>query len=143
MQHVAIMEKKWGLIEKILSGRKKIESRWYISRRAPWDKIREEEKVYFKNSGGPVSAKAEVMKVMQFSDLTRKKIKKILTDNAYELGIENKDIEEFYGSFKDKRYCILIFLRNPKRIRPFEINKKGFGIMSAWVCVDDINEVKK
>lgn len=29
MEHVAIMRKSWGLTDKILSGQKKIESRWY------------------------------------------------------------------------------------------------------------------
>jgi len=29
MEHVAIMRKAWGLTDKILSGQKKIESRWY------------------------------------------------------------------------------------------------------------------
>ncbi|MDO8559127.1 MAG: hypothetical protein Q7R84_02240 [bacterium] len=39
MEHLAIMKKSWGLTEKILSGQKKIESRWYLSKRSPWDTI--------------------------------------------------------------------------------------------------------
>ena len=35
MQHVAIMKKSWGLTDKILSGQKKIESRWYLSSFCP------------------------------------------------------------------------------------------------------------
>ena len=38
MDHVAIMKKSWGLIPKILDGRKKIESRWGIHKCSPWGK---------------------------------------------------------------------------------------------------------
>jgi len=73
MEHLAIMKKSWGLTDKILSGRKKIESRWYSARRAPWDRIKKGEIVYFKDSGGPVRTRTEVDKVMQFENLTSQK----------------------------------------------------------------------
>jgi len=50
---------------------------------------------------------------------------------------------EFFERFKDKRYCILMFLRNPTEINPFDINKAGFGAMSAWIAIDDISKIKK
>ena len=77
MDHVAIMKKSWGLTEKILSGEKKIESRWYMIRCAPWDRIKGTDTVYFKNSGEPITIKALVTKVLQFSDLNQKKVKEI------------------------------------------------------------------
>ena len=69
MDHVAIVRKSWKLTDKILSGQKTIESRWYASRRAPWNRIRAGETVYFKNSGEPVTIKADVEKVLQFDNL--------------------------------------------------------------------------
>ena len=78
MEHVAIMKKSWGLTQKILSGRKKIESRWYKIKYAPWNRIKSGEAVYFKDSGEPIAVRAEVDKVIQFSDLTPEKVKKIL-----------------------------------------------------------------
>ena len=59
------------------------------------------------------------------------------------MGIESGKISEFFESFKDKKYCILIFIKNPREIKPFNINKKGFGMMSAWICVDNVDELKK
>jgi len=44
--------------------------------------------------------------------------------------------------FRDKKYCMLIFLKNPTEIEPFEIDKTGFGMMSSWVSIDDINRIK-
>lgn len=64
MDHVAIMKKSWNLTAKILSGEKKIESRWYLTRRKPWDCIKKGEVIYFKNSGESVNLKAIVKKVI-------------------------------------------------------------------------------
>lgn len=140
MDHVAIMRKSWGLTKKILSGEKKIESRWYLNKYKPWDSIKRGETVYFKDSGESVSIKAEVKKVIQFSGLTPLKVKDILKLYGKEDGIEN--IEEYYDRFKDKKYCLLVFLKEPKKIKPFQINKKGFGMMSAWLTIKSINKIK-
>ncbi len=72
------MRKSWELTQKILSGQKKIESRWYSVKYKPWGRIKENDIVYFKDSGEPVRIKAEVSKVMQFADLSPKKVKEIL-----------------------------------------------------------------
>jgi ASC-1-like (ASCH) protein len=142
MEHLAIMKKSWNLTEKILSGEKKIESRWYKSKYSPWDRIKEGEWIYFKDSGEPVSIKAEVEKVLQFSDLNPDKVRKILEDYGKDIGIAKDKIAGFFEMFKDKTYCMLIFLENSQTIKPFNINKTGFGIMSAWICVNDVNTLK-
>lgn len=143
MEHIAIMKKEWGLTEKILNGQKKIESRWYFVKYQPWDKIKSGEVVYFKDSGEPVRLMAEVEKVMQFSDLTPKKVKEILNKYGKDDGIEQEKIPDFFERFKDKKYCMLIFLKNPVEIKPFDIDKTGFGTMSAWITIDNISKIKK
>lgn len=137
------MRKSWGLTDKILTGRKKIESRWYSVKRKPWDNIKEGETIYFKDSGNPVKIKAKVGRVMQFTDLTQGKVREILNKYGEEDGIGEERIPEFFERFKDKKYCILVFLKNPKEIKPFEIDKTGFGIMSAWISVDNLSKIKK
>jgi ASC-1-like (ASCH) protein len=143
MNHIAIMQKSWGLLEKILSGEKRIESRWYETKRAPWGKIRAGETVYFKNSGEPVSIKATVSKVIQSKELTPARVKTLLRKYGQTDGIEKSKENKFYKRFKDKRYCLLIFLKNPKKIKPFEIDKRGFGMMAAWISIPKINRIKK
>lgn len=142
MEHVAIMKKSWGLLEKILSGQKTIESRWYKAKRKPWDAIRKWETIYFKNSGEPVTIKALVSKVGQFADLTPKKVREILNKYGKSDGIEKEKIPEFFKRFKSKKYCILVFLKNPVKINPFKIDKIGFGAMSAWISIDNIDKIK-
>lgn len=142
MEHVAIMRKSWNLTQKILTGQKKIESRWYKVKYAPWDRIKSGEVVYFKDSGEPVTIRTEADKVIQFSDLTPEKVKEILNQYGQADGLEADKIPDFFQMFKNKKYCILIFLKNPQKIKPFEIDKSGFGNMCAWISVKDINRIK-
>ena len=64
----------------ILAGRKTIESRWYVHKVAPWDKIFAGDTVYFKESGCPITAKAHVSKVLQFDALDASKVRAIISD---------------------------------------------------------------
>jgi len=137
------MRKSWGLTHKILTGRKKIESRWYKAKYAPWNRIKSGDSVYFKDSGEPITIKTGVSKVMQFEDLTPKKVKSILDEYGGADGIAAENIPRFISMFKNKKYCMLIFLKNAQEVRPFDIDKKGFGIMSAWLTIPNITDIKK
>jgi len=161
MDHVAIMKKEWGLLQKIVDGTKKIESRWYLHKAAPWDKIKPNDAIYFKNSGEPVTVTAKVKRVIQLSDLDspteyQKPLfpesdgvisvgglspETILDLFAGDDGIEIDQIPCFLNLFKDKKYCLLIFLQNVQTIEPFNIDKTGFGAMSAWLTIDNINRI--
>ena len=143
MEHLAIMKKSWGLTQKILDGRKKIESRWYLVKYSPWDRIKKGEIIYFKDSGELTRIKADVNKIMQFSDLTPKKVKEILDKYGKNLGIEKDKISGFFERFKNKKYCILVFLKNPVQTKSFDIDKTGFGAMSAWITIDKVLKLKK
>lgn len=142
--HIAIMKKSWGLIQKILSGSKSIESRWYKNRSKPWDQISAGDTIYFKDSGEPVTVKAKVAKVLQFADLTPEKTKEILRKyGKSDLGITKNIPPEIKDYFKSKKYCILVFLEKVKKIKPFEIDKTGFGAMAAWLIVDGLEKIKR
>jgi len=136
------MKKSWGLIPEILDGRKSIESRWYKTKRAPWNKIKPGDVVYFKNSGESVTVEAAVAKVLQLENLNPSEAKNILQKFGKEDGIEKEKIKYYFELFKDKKYCLLIFIKNIKQIKPFQINKTGFGAMAAWLCVESINKIK-
>lgn len=142
--HIAIMRKSWGLTQKILSGEKTIESRWYMNRYKPWGNIDCGDTIYFKDSGEPVRIQATVDKVIQIEDLTPKKVRKILNQYAKAdgLGVDKSDITTYFERFKNKKYCLLIFLKDPKEIEPFEIDKSGFGAMAAWLTVDNLDKIK-
>lgn len=143
MDHVAIMKKSWGFTRKIFMGKKSVESRWYKTRRAPWGKVRAGETIYFKDSGDPVTLKAKVEKVIQYSDLTPSKIQEIIDIYGKVIGLDSDGISAFFEMIKNKKYCILIFLKNPEQVEPFEIDKTGFGAMTAWITVEDVNTLRR
>ena len=141
MDHLAILDKKRKLRSKILSGEKTIESRWYCTKRDPWDKIKVGEQIYFKDSGEPVSVRALVSEVRQFY-LPQTNILDLLEKYGREIGFVPEDFPEIALRNKCKKYCILISLKEVQEIPPFNINKKGFGMMAAWIVVSDINRIK-
>ena len=138
------MKKSWELISKILSGEKTIESRWYKNKAAPWDKIKRGDTIFFKNSGEAVIAKANVARVLQFENLTPKTIKEIYAHHGVAIGVPKDKHAKWVKDKVDtgKRYCILAFLSDPRRVEPFAIDKTGFGSAAAWLCVEDIEKIK-
>lgn len=142
MDHLAIMKKGVGSIEDVLSGDKGIESRWGMMRSVPWNRVKQDDTVYFKYSGCKVTAKADVEKVEQYENYSESELKTIISKYGGKGYICFSHPETAFEDHKRKRYCTLIFLKNPEKIEPFNINKKGFGTGSAWLCVDDINSIR-
>jgi ASC-1-like (ASCH) protein len=143
MQHVAIMKKSWRFVEMILSGDKTIESRWYMTRRAPWGMIKKGETIYFRNSGEPVIVKAIVKDIVSFSDLTPLKVKSILEKYGTLIGIDDDQLPSYFKLFRNKKYCILLFLEKVEKTKPFAVDKKGFGNMAAWISVPKIELIRR
>jgi len=134
------MNKKWKLIPKILSGQKTIESRWYMTKRSPWNKISANDTVYFKDAGEPVTAYAIVEKVLQFENYSEQELKTILKKYGKQISFSSP--ETAFDWCENKKYCILIFLKDPKSIPPFEIDKTGFGNACAWITMKNISHIK-
>ncbi|NTV31317.1 hypothetical protein HGA91_05070 [candidate division WWE3 bacterium] len=139
--HVAIMNKSWGLTEKIRSGEKQIESRWYKHRYRPWNEVESGDTIYFKDTGEPVKLAASVSRVIQFEDLAPQKVTQILAEYGKADGISDDQLGHYINLFSSKRYCILIFLSNVRDVHPFFINKAGFGSMAAWITVSHIQSI--
>ena len=139
MDHVAIMTPSWKLIPKILSGEKSIESRWYQTRRAPWNTVSIGDKVFFKDSGKPITASAIVSRAWQFEIRSMEDAEKIVAEFGQRICIINPDVKT-WG--KVPKYCILIELKAPKPIPPFAIDKRGFGAGVAWISVDSIETIR-
>ena len=51
-------------------------------------------------------------------------------------------IKTAINEIKDKKFCILVFFKNLRNIKPFEINKSGYGNRVAWIVIDDISKIK-
>ncbi|MGV8087087.1 MAG: hypothetical protein ACP5N1_05650 [Candidatus Woesearchaeota archaeon] len=138
MDHVAILDKKRKLLQKIISNEKTIESRWYVTKRTPWHNIKSEDTIYFKDAGEPITAKAIVKDVLFFDDLNKEKVLSIIKKYGKAICLETLEYTEYY---QKKKYCILIFLENVKEIKPFNIDKCGFGSACAWITIKDIKTI--
>lgn len=141
MDHLAIMNPKRKLIPKILSGEKTIESRWYMMKVAPQDKIQAGDTVYFKDAWQMVTASVTVAKVLQYDHYTDEQLHEILNSYAYSIAFHSL-LDEVYLWARPKHYCILIFLKHPKKIMPFAIDKTWYGMMASWIILSDINKIK-
>jgi ASC-1-like (ASCH) protein len=139
MHHVAIMNPKWRLIPKILSGEKTIESRWYQTRRAPWDRIAAGDTVWFKDAAKPVTAKASVSEVMQFAFADVRDVEEVLERHWRDIGFASADVSRFPML---PQYAVLVRLADPQPVPPFSIDKRGFGNANAWLTVPDIARIQ-
>src|SRR3989338_9548949 len=143
MDHLAILDAKRKLLEKILRKEKTVESRWYVHKKAPYQTIEKGEIVYFKETGKSVTAKARVSQVLFFDKLYSKKVREILNDYGREIGFDETAKKNAFEKYKNKKYCTLIFLSNVEEIKPFAVDKTGYGLMCAWITVKNIRDIRK
>lgn len=136
LEHVAILREPY--LSKIINGEKTIETRWSMDKRKPFGSISAEDIIYLKRSGGPVVAKCKVARALFFENLTKDKIKEIFSKYKKEVCFEDRDLEDIIN----KKYCTLIWLKTVEKLIPFEINKLGFGNMTAWIRIDKIDKIK-
>lgn len=143
MDHVAIMNKSRKLIDKILSWEKTIESRRYKSKKAPWNGIQSWDTIFFKNSWEEVIAKATIKSVIQYENTNGEYTNIILQKYWWKWWIYFSTSEsETKKWVENKKYVILVFLENPQRIVPFNINKTWFWISCAWLSLKNIDKIK-
>jgi len=114
MEHLAILSSRLRLFDKIISGKKTIESRWYFNRKTPYKNIFAGEIIYFKE--GNRFAKAVVEKAL-FFEVDDAKIKEILLEYGDRLGVGI----EYFDFLKGKRYCTLVFIKDVSEAKPFYV----------------------
>lgn len=142
MDHIAFMQKAWGLTEKIATGQKTIESRWYNVKYPPWGKLSPGDTVFFKDSGEPIRLQAQVARIYTYENLMPEQVRTLLDEYGAACGIEPHEIPDYYTRFQHKRYAIFIFLQNSQRIAPFDINKAGYGKKASWICVENVESLR-
>ena len=124
--HLAILKKAY--LDAILDGHKIVESRFTRTHRAPFGRISNGDKIFLKQSSGPVCGAASVSAVKQFEDLTPTKVLHI--KKRYNHLIRAGD--QFWQSKIDSKFGLLVWLKDVKRIEPIQIDKKDWR---AWVVL--------
>jgi len=126
--HLVILKKPY--LDAILAGRKRIESRFYKTRRAHLGRVSPGDKLFLKESSGPVCAVATVTAVRSFENLTPKQISRL--KQQYNRYIRGAD--EYWRSKADCKFGMLVWLKDAERVEPVRILKKDWR---AWVVLTE------
>lgn len=128
MKHIAIFRQPF--FDMVLSGEKIIESRWSMKKVAPYDKVKVGDELLLKQTSHDVTATAKVKDVKYF-ELTPQIADKIKAKWNKKIGIYKFDNWE---SYRNKKYCTLIWLEDVKKIEPMKV-KRSNG--SGWIVLKD------
>ncbi len=124
--HLAILKKPY--LDAILSGQKKVESRFTLTKREPFGQIAGGDKIFFKLSSGVVCAVATVSAVKTFVNLCPYQTHRLKAQyNDLILGSD-----EYWESKLDSKFGVLVWLEDVKAIEPVRIDKKDWR---AWVVL--------
>lgn len=126
--HLVILKKCY--LDKILDGSKSIELRLTKTAVPPFGNIAVGDRLFLKESSGPVYAVARVSAFTEFRNLTPAKIARLKAEfNDKILG------EDEYWKFKsDSKFAVLVWMKNVRKIKPVRINKKDWR---AWVVLSE------
>ncbi len=126
--HLVILKKPY--LEAILAGRKQIESRFTKTRRYALGRVSAGDKLFLKESSGPVCAVASVAAVKNFQNLTPRQI--IELKQEYNRQICGSD--EYWQSKADCKFGLLVWLKDIQPMEPVRIGKKDWR---GWVVLTE------
>ena len=126
--HLVILKKPY--LEAILDGGKTVESRFTKTKRPYFGRVLPGDKLFLKESSGPVCATAKAAAVKNFENLTPEKI--IAIKQHYNHYIGGGD--EHWQSKANCKFCVLVWLKDVEPIEPVRIRKKDWR---AWVVLTE------
>jgi len=126
--HLVILKRPY--LEAILDGHKAVESRFTKTRRAHFGRVLPGDKLFLKQSSGPVCATAIAGVVKYFEHLTPGQMNKL--KQQYNRLICGSD--EYWQSKADCKYGFLVWLKDVRAIEPVRIYKKDWR---AWVVLTE------
>ncbi len=126
--HLVILKKYY--LDKILDGSKPVELRLLKAAFAPFGAIAIGDRLFLKQSSGPVCAVAKVSSFQEFSNLTPHKIAQLKAIyNHLVLGDD-----EYWKEKSDSKFAVFVWLKNVITIDPIKICKKDWR---AWVVLNE------
>jgi ASC-1-like (ASCH) protein len=126
--HLVILKRPY--LRAILESRKKIELRLLRSRHHGFARVFTGDKLFLKESSGPVCATAAVEAVKSYENLTPEKILEIKRQYNHQIGGN----DEYWQSKMDCKFGFLVWLKDVKSIEPIRIHKKDWR---AWVVLSE------
>lgn len=126
--HLVILKKPY--LKAILAGGKRIESRFSKTRSLPCGQVSPGDKIFLKESSGPVCAMATIAAVNSFENLTPERINQLKQQyNRY-----IKADEKYWQSKANCKFGLLAWLKDVQPIKPVRISKKDWR---TWVILTE------
>jgi hypothetical protein len=126
--HLVILKRPY--LEAILTGRKRIESRFMMTRRAHFGRVLRGDRLFLKESSGPVCGMATVASVKNFEGLTPKQMAELKRQYNRDIG----GSDEYWQAKEGCKFGFLVWLKDVRRIWPVRIDKKDWR---AWVLLTE------
>ena len=119
-----------GYARAILGGAKTIESRLTRTRRVPFGRVVQGERIYFLARKAGLIVTAVVEQVESFSDLTPKRVKLLRQEYGPLIGGD----DTYWKSKRESRYATLIRLSKPEQAwyAPDDVHGREKSYRSAW-----------
>jgi ASC-1-like (ASCH) protein len=124
--HLAILYKDY--LDKILLGEKTIEGRFSKVKCNPHGRVFAGDKLFLKETSGPVVAVANVARVLSFTGMTADQAKGIIERYGGSLCLG----QDFIPRVMTARYATLMYLEDVKRIEPIQLSKRD---RRPWVIL--------
>jgi len=126
--HLVILKKPY--LDLILTGQKTVESRFMRTKAPPFGRITDGDRLFFKQTSGPVYAIATAEYVRCFENLTTEKLMELKQQYNHLI----KADDEYWQAKADSRAGFLVWLKDLQRIEPVRINKKDWR---SWVVLTE------
>jgi len=123
--HLAIFNEPF--LSLVLSGEKKIESRFSVNRISPFEKVTKGDIIILKGSGKPITGVCLAGDIKYFDNLDKGKLKDL--ESNYGLQICSSRDQDFWNSRQKTNYATLIEIEKVKKLNPY-ISKKTDRL--AW-----------
>ncbi|XVJ66918.1 MAG: hypothetical protein HEQ40_12395 [Lacibacter sp.] len=131
--HLAIFSEP--ILTKLLEGKKTLESRMSANKIRPFGRIKKDDIILVKKSGGDIVAVFVAGSVNSYSNLTPLKIKNLCFEYSEKLGVPPED--NFWREKQTAKFATIISVKHLKKITPYSIEKKD---RTAWVILQERKE---
>jgi hypothetical protein len=140
MDHVVYLDSKANELDLLLDGKKTMIVRGATGRKMPHGRVNAGDVLYFinNNAEGVIQAMAQVKSVIHSEKMTEEESTQLIDRHQAKLQLTPKQVERWAG----KRYLVLVEVSDIKEVRPFKIDKSGYGNMDDWLLVEDIETVR-
>ncbi len=139
MDHVVYLDAAAKEMANILAGKKNIILRGATGRKMPYGRVEAGDTLYFLNNDaeGLVKARATVTSVLNSDALTEDGSLQFINEQHAGLQLTEKQLKRWGG----KRYLVLIWIEKAEEVKPFRVDKSGYGNMDDWLPVGKIESV--